>query len=698
MTPGRWRTALAGTAALAGLVRAVHVVSILRSPMGEALVQDARVYDELARRLLGLAPAVASDPTPFNNLGYPYLLAAVYALAGPRPGAVMALQAVLGAAAVVLLGIAVRDLLDDAAAGLLAALAYALAQTAVFYDGLLLTPAVANLALVAALAALGRGSVTGRRRYFALAGAALGAAILVRTNLVLAIPFFALAAAVRGGVPNPLPRRRRWGAACLLAVCAAALPVSIVAVDAARTGDVVPLTANGGMNFWIGNAPRSQGVYYVADFLGDRGATAEQEAYLGEARRRTSNPRLTLSGASRYWFGRGLEAIAASPGRWLALEGRKVALFWSAIETKTNLSLATVAALSPVLRWTPVRFALLAVLGAAGLVLIAMRGNRRAAAALGGLVAAAFATCVVFFVSGEYRHAALPALCAGGAALVLAVARGIRRGAWGTIGPWWGGAAAAAAALALASLPWPGIRRAMPPEMDAGDLVRAICSGRPGPGDFARARALLAAVPTTEEGRVFRADTRGWLAWREAMEPRGSDRAAEAFDAAREVLALDYRTLLGGYEEGFLRSVRQAAVERVRSLATQPWVAADPALSERAALLGADGFREVREALGRADPDAARAILARVLALTPDRVEALALEGEALYASGDRAEAIRAWGLSCDGWPRIPDCAADVAAMYAHEGNTAQARVALEEALRRDPSYGPALRLRSELR
>src|SRR4029079_16301316 len=110
-----------------------------------------------------------------------------------------------------------------------------------------------------------------------------------------------------------------------------------------------------------------------------------------------------------------LREIAADPLPWLRLEARKAAIFWSRMEWKTNVSMAFVETFSPVLRYDPVGFGLLAILGACGLALLFARGPDPARWIVAAYLLVPFATCVLFFVSGEYRHPA---------GIVLAIATG----------------------------------------------------------------------------------------------------------------------------------------------------------------------------------------------------------------------------------------------------------------------------------
>ena len=69
------RTYVSKAIALGGValaVRALHTVALLRSPLGETLIQDARYYHETAVALLTAGPAGGAS---FMNVGYPYALA-----------------------------------------------------------------------------------------------------------------------------------------------------------------------------------------------------------------------------------------------------------------------------------------------------------------------------------------------------------------------------------------------------------------------------------------------------------------------------------------------------------------------------------------------------------------------------------------------------------------------------------------------
>ena len=152
-----FRAGVAALAAAALGLRLFHAQAMLAPPFGDVLVQDARVYWESAQRLLGILPPVADAGGPsFMNVGYPWLLAALSALFGASVRAVLLAQAVQGAAACALVALAARGFTGRESAGLLAGLGAVLYAPALFYDGLLLTPAPTFACAALALWALAK--------------------------------------------------------------------------------------------------------------------------------------------------------------------------------------------------------------------------------------------------------------------------------------------------------------------------------------------------------------------------------------------------------------------------------------------------------------------------------------------------------------------------------------------------------------
>ena len=107
-----WRErpwALAALLAVGLALRLAHLAAVAELPFVAALVGDSAEYDRWARAIAGgqLLPPGAFFQPPL----YPYLVAALYALAGPAPLAVYAAQMAAGLFACYALARAGRALL-----------------------------------------------------------------------------------------------------------------------------------------------------------------------------------------------------------------------------------------------------------------------------------------------------------------------------------------------------------------------------------------------------------------------------------------------------------------------------------------------------------------------------------------------------------------------------------------------------------
>src|SRR5438552_17509625 len=120
--------------AVALAVRLVHLWQIRRAPFFTVLLGDSRAYDEWAQRLAG--GDWIGHEVFYQAPVYPYFLGLLYAIGGRHLLLVRLVQAFVGSAACVLLGLAARRLFS-VRAGLAAGLMLALYAPAIFFDGLI---------------------------------------------------------------------------------------------------------------------------------------------------------------------------------------------------------------------------------------------------------------------------------------------------------------------------------------------------------------------------------------------------------------------------------------------------------------------------------------------------------------------------------------------------------------------------------
>jgi hypothetical protein len=236
------RRAIVVVALVALVLRLAFVIARDRPP-----VSDEVDYDRLAWTLA--TTGRYSDegvPTAYRPIGYPAFVAAIYSVAGPRPGAVHAVQAVLDAASAVLL----FAIAGGGTLGLLAALFWALFPAAILYTDLLMPETIFTVCLLAA-------ACLTRRAFPATAGGALalglclGTAALIRPAALLLVGALPVAARLaRITIPRPAP-------------ILAGLFV-VVAPWLARNAIVLHypgLVTSTGVNLLIGKHPHATGGY-----------------------------------------------------------------------------------------------------------------------------------------------------------------------------------------------------------------------------------------------------------------------------------------------------------------------------------------------------------------------------------------------------------------------------------------------------
>lgn len=424
--PGSRRDSLIVFAAAVAL-RLLYFATANGPSFSDPLI-DADAADALGVRL---ATGQGFEPGPFWQPPlYPLVLGGLYALLGHSLLWPRLLQAALdGVTAVVTTQLAARAT-GSRRLGLGAGLAVALHGSLLFYSGELLPTTLATcLGAVALWLALGAGASTkraiGSGLFVGLAGLA------VATQLALVVPLALLTA-----------RSRRLNGLLLALACVGVVGVATVA-NVARSGEWVLVSANGGINFYLGNGQRAD------ELVAIRPGKAWQALLDEPARAGIVSP----SGQDRYFVRKGLSECGAQP---LACAGRfidKVRLLFRSREIPRNESVDVVRSQSPVLRvllarvgWAALPWGLLLPLAVAGAVRAFRQPSEVSRLALWSSVALA-AMPVLFFVTGRYRAPLTPAVTVL-AAMGLGALWAERRRAWRE-------AAAACCALGLAVWPAP---------------------------------------------------------------------------------------------------------------------------------------------------------------------------------------------------------------------------------------------------
>ena len=434
--------------AVAMLVRLVHVLQIRHAPFFSVLMGDSHGYDLWAQRIAG--GDWLGQEVFYQAPLYPYLLGAIYSIAGRHLLLVRIVQIAIGSASCALLAFAVARLFSQPAglargpgsgegrrAGIIAGLMLALYAPAIFFDGLLqksvldvffvclalwliveITVRLPAFALRATAPAAGIRSVrlqADRRLWLAL-GLTMGGLALTRENalvFIAVILLWALAGTttVEGRTPNAerrTPNHERLQRTALFLGGLAIVLAPVAARNAYVGGGFFITTSQFGPNFYIGNNPSADGTYQSLRF--GRGAPEYERQDATELAERALGRTLSPAEVSSFWTDKALEFITAQPSRWLRLMARKFALLWNGTEMLDTESQETHAEWSWPLRVGGLigHFGVLVPLAVVGVMLT--WPMRRRLWVFYAMTLAYAASVLVFYVFARYRYPLVPLL------------------------------------------------------------------------------------------------------------------------------------------------------------------------------------------------------------------------------------------------------------------------------------------------
>ena len=434
------RLAVALPAALAFAYALGHLDWYLGTPLGRVPVLDERENLDLAAAIAG----GTLPPSPFYRApGYALVLAGLRTLGvsagGLFPAALLFGVALHALNAGLVAGVARRWFGSGAA--LAAGLLFALDPVFVHYATQALDATLSLSLFLSGLGCLAAAlAAPDRARGWAGAGVSWAAATLVRPNFLLAWAVVPFLAAFPGGM------RRARGRLLAAALAGALLFAAASAWQWRVSGVAGFLPWQGAYNLWAANRPGANGRYYSQQLSLSpalaRSNPARAESIILYQREAAGQPE-DIPAMNAHWRRRFLEEIRTHPLRWAGLEARKAYALLNNWEQYNNKTFAFHKARSPWLRWNPVCWGALLLLGVAGAFRLGSE-SPRAAAALAAVAAAVAASILLFFVSARFRLplAAILAILAGGALASPAFWRGWSAGRRASLG----------AALALAGL------------------------------------------------------------------------------------------------------------------------------------------------------------------------------------------------------------------------------------------------------
>ena len=385
--------------------RLIYLQQVKENPFFNYPIIDAQTYDEMAVKI-----AAGQEPLPvpfYQPPLYPYFLGLLYALFGRDLLLVRLVQMAMGIASVLLLYLLAGRLFSRRVA-LVAALAYALYGTMIFYEGELLAPVL--IVFLNLLLALSVVAALDKPTWFRALGAGLLLGLSALTmSVVLPMGLFIPAYAWYHWRRDPM--RPKWKPGFLLAaifVLGTLLAIAPVTLRNWRIGhEFVPISTNAGINFYL-----SSGSDYE-EKIAIRPGYEWEELY-----HEPSRQGIYKSGAqSAYFMNKALRAIAADPAGYALLLLKKAYLLANGHEIMRDqdiYSFRQYSALLSVLiwkKWLAFPYGILLPLALLGMAL-ALRQRVPHSGLLAGFILVHAIVFLAFFITARYRLNVLPFLAA----------------------------------------------------------------------------------------------------------------------------------------------------------------------------------------------------------------------------------------------------------------------------------------------
>lgn len=380
------------------------------SPFIQNEVGDSTIYIAQAEAVLR-GDLLAGNEVFFHSSPiYIYFLALIFGVFGKGLLAVRLIQVLIGSMSCVLLYLLARRFFGRET-GIVTGVMAALYGFFIFSDADVLAINLVIFFTLGSFLALVAGHEKGRADLIALSGILLGLSALGKPDMLLLAPvgFFWLFFAGRKRADFPPGRPYILCLALFLSVTMTILPVTIRNYIVEK--DLVLITSNGGVNFFIGNNAEATGMFGIP-----AGAKIHNDARFYHSTftvpQEKTGRKMLPSEVSGFWFHKGLEFFLGRPWEAAKILGLKFLLFWNWYEIPNHHDYYYAKEyLSSLLKMPFVLgFALLAPLALLGIFLAFRREGRPDRTHLFLLLAFIFipmCTTVAFFVTARYR---LPAV------------------------------------------------------------------------------------------------------------------------------------------------------------------------------------------------------------------------------------------------------------------------------------------------
>jgi len=399
---------------LAFAIRFFYLFQMMSLPWFDTPTMDAEYHDQWAQAIVHGEDF--GEGVFFRAPLYPYFLALIYKIFGHNYFIPRLIQFLIGSLSCVLVYLVGRKVFNKRTA-IIAGVMASLYGVLIYYEGELLIPVLeVFLDLLLILACIRAKEKPSYKMWF-ICGMLLGLSALARPNILLVgVAFFfwiILKLKNNGKIKwTKILRSKSLLYAGCLALGAILIVSPVTLRNYLKGHDLVLIASQGGMNFYIGNNPQSDG----ASAILPGGRTTWWGSYEDAIRiaEKTTSKTLKPSEVSRFWYIEGLKFATTQPLSFLKLMVKKFILFWNGNELSNNKDFYFFARSAPILKLLIWRFilyfpfGLIAPLALVGVIL--SHKEKRDVVILEIFLFVYMLSIILFFITARYRVPILPVL------------------------------------------------------------------------------------------------------------------------------------------------------------------------------------------------------------------------------------------------------------------------------------------------
>lgn len=379
---------------LAYVLRLVYIVEISGQPYFSAPAVDAEYHDTWAQQIAEGDFTFEEGPF-FRAPLYPYFLGFLYFLTGHDYFMVRVIQALIGALSCVLI-FKLGTRLFNERVGLIAGFVSACTGIFIYFEAELLIPVILLPLDLAVILSLLKARDRDRNLWWWLGGIFFGLSAIARPNILITLPVIVVLIIAKTHL-------KRSAVRMVLVSLGIIIPILPVTYHNLMQGEFIPISTQGGVNFYIGNNAESDGA--TAVFPGLTNIWRYEDAV--EIAIEESGGDLSAGEVSDFYYRKGADFIFGQPAKWLNLMGRKVLLWFSRIEISNNKNIYFSAGDSILLQMSMYNgFWLYGSLGILGFGIF--YGRKFEYRIIVWFVILYSASVILFFVTSRYRVPTLP--------------------------------------------------------------------------------------------------------------------------------------------------------------------------------------------------------------------------------------------------------------------------------------------------